>query len=83
MNLRFASVLIIGVVGCLMTLPGCGGSSAPKRDAADVQVLQGTTPQASSAGAVGNYKPTGRITLDTGFRPPPGAGRFSFTGTWS
>ena len=81
MNPRFASVLIIGVVGCLMTLPGCGGSSAPKRDAADVQVLQGTTPQASSAGAVGNYKPTGRIIVDTGFRPPADGFAFENYGT--
>ena len=80
-NPRFASVLIIGVVGCLMTMPGCGGSSAPKRDAADVQVLQGTTPQASSAGAVGNYKPTGTIIVDTGFRPPADGFAFENYGT--
>jgi len=53
-----------------MFAAGCGGSSAPQRSHEDVQILHGTTPQDSTAGTVGDYKPTGKLIADTGFRPP-------------
>lgn len=54
---------------CLLTLAACGGSSAPRRDASDVEILQGTVPANAPAGTVPDYKPTGKLIADSGFRP--------------
>ncbi len=58
------------LVACAVGLIACGGSSAPQRDLADVQILHGGEPQDASAGQVGSYVPTGKLIADTGFRPP-------------
>ncbi len=67
---RTRSLMRAAVGLAAIVLSGCGGTDPPKRSAADVQVLHGTTPQDASAGRVGTYVPTGKLIADTGFRPP-------------
>lgn len=61
---------VIAIVACAFGLPGCGGSSPPSRTPADVQVLHGTPSATVSAGAVPDYRVTGRLVADSGLRPP-------------
>jgi len=63
-------IMLLATACLLLGGLGACGSDAPKRDQDDVELLHGTTPQDASAGRIGNYKPSGRLIADTGFRPP-------------
>ena len=58
------------VLTAAMLFAGCGGSSdAPTRSPDTVELLDGTSPQNMSSGRVADYRPTGRLIADSGFRP--------------
>jgi hypothetical protein len=63
------ALLLAALLALATALAGCGGSSKPKAQA-------GLVGSSGSAGQSTDYKPTGKIIADDGFRPDPNG--FSF-----
>jgi len=62
-------LLSLGLLAIALALAGCGGSSKPKAQA-------GLVSSAGSAGQSADYKPSGKIIADDGFRPQPNGFNF-------
>ena len=61
---------LLALVAVVVALVGCGGATKHPQ-ARHLSVRAGlSVPQYASAGSSDDYKPTGRIIADNGFRPP-------------
>jgi hypothetical protein len=69
-----AAVLSVALLGA--ALGACGGGGGSKSKGGLALKSSGAPPQLNSAGSSDDYKPTGRLVADTGFRP--GVNGFSF-----
>jgi hypothetical protein len=76
LRIRQAVVTVLSVALLGAGLGACGGGGGPKAKGGLALKSGGAPPQLNSAGSSDDYKPTGRLVADTGFRP--GVNGFSF-----